>query len=112
MTVGLSDSEVQISVQIDAAVPPPEPLAASAEFEPWRPWREKAALFAAEDRDLLHPPGTAADLRAAYARGYGVGRLRERAMRRASWDFPAPVGPVKSTGAVEAKATCSMCSMS
>ena len=43
-------------------------------------------LFAAEDRDLLHPPGTAANRRAAYARGYGVGRLRERAMRRASWD--------------------------
>ena len=43
-------------------------------------------LFAAEDRDLLHPPGTAAAQCAAYARGYGVGRLRERAMRRASWD--------------------------
>jgi hypothetical protein len=43
-------------------------------------------LFAAEDRDLLHPPKTDAARRAAYARGYGVGRLRERAMRRASWD--------------------------
>jgi hypothetical protein len=43
-------------------------------------------LFAAEDRDLLHPPGTAANRRAAYGHGYGVGRLRERAMRRVSWD--------------------------
>jgi hypothetical protein len=43
-------------------------------------------LFAAEDRDLLHAPGASANQRAAYARGYGVSRLRERAMRRATWD--------------------------
>ncbi len=43
-------------------------------------------LFAAEDRNLLHPPGTTVGRRTAYARGYAVGRLRERAMRRTSWD--------------------------
>ncbi len=43
-------------------------------------------LFAAEDRNLLHPPGTQDAARRAYAEGYGVGRLRERCMRRTAWD--------------------------
>ena len=43
-------------------------------------------LFAAEDRNLLHPPGTAEAAKRAYAGGYGVGRLRERCMRRTAWD--------------------------
>ncbi|NBC32287.1 MAG: N-6 DNA methylase [Alphaproteobacteria bacterium] len=43
-------------------------------------------LFAAEDRDLLHPSGTPATARRAYAEGYGVGRLRERAIHRTAWN--------------------------
>ncbi len=43
-------------------------------------------LFAAEDRDLLHPPGTPPAARRAYAEGYGVGRLRERALHRTAWN--------------------------
>jgi hypothetical protein len=43
-------------------------------------------LFAAEDRDLLHPSETAGDVRGLYAEGYGLGRLRERCLHRSSWD--------------------------
>lgn len=43
-------------------------------------------LLAAEDRNLLHPVKTAAAARQLYARGYAVGRLRDRAVRRAAWD--------------------------
>jgi hypothetical protein len=43
-------------------------------------------LLAAEDRNLLHPPGTAARARKLYAEGYSVGALRDRAVRRAAWD--------------------------
>lgn len=43
-------------------------------------------LFAAEDRDLLHPPETPEAARRAYAAGYAVGRLRERAVHRTSWN--------------------------
>ena len=43
-------------------------------------------LFAAEDRDLLHPPETAADARRLYAEGYSVASLRARAVRRSAWD--------------------------
>ncbi len=43
-------------------------------------------LFAAEDRNLLHPDGATAASRRIYAEGYGVGRLRERCMRRTAWD--------------------------
>jgi hypothetical protein len=43
-------------------------------------------LFAAEDRDLLHPESAAATARRIYAEGYGVARLRERCMRRTAWD--------------------------
>jgi hypothetical protein len=42
-------------------------------------------LFAAEDRKLLHPPETPEAARRAYAAGYRVGRLRERAVHRTSW---------------------------
>lgn len=38
-------------------------------------------LLVAEDRDLLHPPGTPDDVRGRYARWYGVGRLRDMADR-------------------------------
>ena len=43
-------------------------------------------LLAAEDRDLLHPPDTEAQLRDLYALGYSAGSLRDRAVRRAAWD--------------------------
>jgi hypothetical protein len=43
-------------------------------------------LFAAEDRGLLHPPGTSEQARRVYAEGYSVARLRERSMRRTAWD--------------------------
>lgn len=43
-------------------------------------------LFAAEDRDLMHPPETPTAARLAYAAGYGVGRLRERAIHRTAWN--------------------------
>lgn len=48
-------------------------------------------LFAAEDRNLLHPPGVDEAAKRAYAGGYGVGRLRERCMRRTAWDRNADV---------------------
>ena len=41
-------------------------------------------LLAAEDRALLHPPGTPTSLRELYATGYSVGSLRDRAIRRAA----------------------------
>lgn len=43
-------------------------------------------LLAAEDRNLLHPPGTAADPRKLYGEGYSVGALRDRVVRRSAWD--------------------------
>jgi hypothetical protein len=43
-------------------------------------------LLAAEDRNLLHPPGASAATRRLYAEGYSVGSLRDRAVRRAAWD--------------------------
>jgi len=43
-------------------------------------------LLAAEDRNLLHPTKATAAARQLYARGYAVGRLRDRAVRRAAWD--------------------------
>jgi hypothetical protein len=43
-------------------------------------------LFAAEDRDLLHPPAAPAAARWIYAQGYSLGRLRGQAVRRAAWD--------------------------
>jgi hypothetical protein len=43
-------------------------------------------LLAAEDRDLLHPPGTSAAARKLYAAGYSLAALRESAVRRAAWD--------------------------
>ena len=43
-------------------------------------------LLAAEDRNLLHPVKATAAARQLYARGYAVGRLRDRAVRRAAWD--------------------------
>jgi hypothetical protein len=43
-------------------------------------------LLAAEDRDLLHPPGTNVAARKLYAEGYSVAALRESAVRRGAWD--------------------------
>jgi len=43
-------------------------------------------LLAAEDRDLLHPPGTSAAARKLYAQGYSLASLREAAVRRTAWD--------------------------
>jgi hypothetical protein len=43
-------------------------------------------LLAAEDRNLLHPPGASAAARKLYAEGYSVGSLRDHAVRRAAWD--------------------------
>ncbi len=43
-------------------------------------------LLAAEDRDLLHPPGASAAARKLYAQGYSLGLLRESATRRSAWD--------------------------
>lgn len=43
-------------------------------------------LLAAEDRNLLHPPDTAAAPRKLYADGYSVGNLRDRAVQRSTWD--------------------------
>ncbi len=43
-------------------------------------------LLAAEDRNLLHPTDTANSARELYGRGYAVGRLRDRAVRRTAWD--------------------------
>jgi hypothetical protein len=43
-------------------------------------------LLAAEDRDLLHPPGASAAARKLYAQGYSLAALRGSAVRRAAWD--------------------------
>jgi hypothetical protein len=43
-------------------------------------------LLAAEDRNLLHPPSASAAARKLYAQGYSLGLLRDRAVRRSSWD--------------------------
>ena len=43
-------------------------------------------LFAAEDRELLHVPNASREAKAIYAHGYSVARLRERCIRRTSWD--------------------------
>jgi hypothetical protein len=43
-------------------------------------------LLAAEDRNLLHGPDAPAAARKLYADGYSLGRLRDRAVRRAAWD--------------------------
>jgi hypothetical protein len=43
-------------------------------------------LLAAEDRNLLHPPGASPAARKLYAQGYAVGLLRDRAVRRSAWD--------------------------
>jgi hypothetical protein len=43
-------------------------------------------LLAAEDRDLLHLPGTSAAARKLYAAGYSLAALRESAVRRTAWD--------------------------
>jgi hypothetical protein len=43
-------------------------------------------LLAAEDRNLLHPPGASAAARKLYADGYSVSTLRSHAIRRAAWD--------------------------
>lgn len=43
-------------------------------------------LLAAEDRDLLHPPGAEPAAKALYIKGYSVAALRESAVRRSAWD--------------------------
>ena len=43
-------------------------------------------LFVAEERDLLHAPGTGDPQRLVFAGGYSVARLRERALRRRHYD--------------------------
>ena len=43
-------------------------------------------LFTAEERDLLHSPGATTEQRAIYQAGFSLARLRERALRRRSYD--------------------------
>ncbi len=43
-------------------------------------------LFTAEERDLLHVPGTSDCARSVYAEGYSLARLRQRALRRRHYD--------------------------
>jgi hypothetical protein len=43
-------------------------------------------LLAIEERELLHPKGTAKDAEERYALGYSVKRLRDRSLRRAAHD--------------------------
>jgi len=43
-------------------------------------------LLVAEDRGLLHPPGTSPSAAKLYADGYSLSTLRERAIRRTAWD--------------------------
>jgi hypothetical protein len=43
-------------------------------------------LLAAEDRDLLHPPGASVAARKLYAQGYSLAALRDSAVRRTAWD--------------------------
>lgn len=44
-------------------------------------------LFCAEERELLHPPGTSASARQSYASGYGLRRLRRRSLRQSALDL-------------------------
>lgn len=44
------------------------------------------SLAVAEDRDLLHAPGTLARAKELYADNYGFGYLRDRSSRRAAHD--------------------------
>ena len=46
-------------------------------------------LLTAEDRYLLHPQGVSTGIRALYAEGYSLSRLRDRAIRRSTWDHHA-----------------------
>ena len=43
-------------------------------------------LLTVEERDVLHPAGATAQARALYAEGYGMRRLRDRAVRRSAHD--------------------------
>lgn len=43
-------------------------------------------LLVAEDRGLLHPPEASPAARTLYGEGYGLSRLRDRAIRRSAWD--------------------------
>jgi hypothetical protein len=43
-------------------------------------------LLAAEDRDLLHPPGTSVAARKLYAEGYSLSALRQSSVHRTAWD--------------------------
>ncbi len=43
-------------------------------------------LFAAEERELLHAPEAGDPERGVYREGYGLARLRERALRRRNYD--------------------------
>lgn len=43
-------------------------------------------LLVAEDRGLLHPPEASPAGRTLYREGYGLSRLRDRAIRRSAWD--------------------------
>ena len=43
-------------------------------------------IFAAEERDLLHVPGTPPEVRRAYAEGYALKRLARRSLRSAARD--------------------------
>ncbi len=43
-------------------------------------------LLVAEDRDLLHPPEASPAARTVHGEGYGLSRLRDRAIRRSAWD--------------------------
>jgi hypothetical protein len=43
-------------------------------------------LLTVEERGLLHPPDTANEVKALYAEGYGLRRLRERSLKRSAHD--------------------------
>jgi len=43
-------------------------------------------LMVAEDRELLHAPDATIDARRLYAEGFGLGHLRQQAVRRVAWD--------------------------
>jgi hypothetical protein len=43
-------------------------------------------LLTAEERDLLHPGGVSGAVKARYAQGYGLRRLRDRAVKRSAHD--------------------------
>lgn len=46
-------------------------------------------LLTAEERQLLHPPSATSTARRLYERGYSIGQLRERAVRRNAYDSHA-----------------------